>query len=129
MRGMVLSLRDQTFTEAAKALGASNARIIFTHMIPNSMAPIIVEASWLLAGFIILEAALSFLGFGIQDPIPTWGNMLAAHADLYVRPPLAAAGSRATDLSVRTGVQLHRRWAARCAGSAAEDVNLHQIIV
>jgi peptide/nickel transport system permease protein len=77
MRGMILSLRNQTFTEAAKAMGASNARIIFSHMIPNSMAPIIVEASLLLAGFIITEAALSFLGFGIQDPIPTWGNMLA----------------------------------------------------
>ena len=78
MRGMVLSLRGQTFTEAAQALGASNARIIFNHMIPNSMAPIIVEGSLLLAGFIITEAALSFLGFGIQDPIPTWGNMLSA---------------------------------------------------
>lgn len=78
MRGTVLSLRNQTFTEAARAMGASNARIIFTHMIPNSMAPIIVEASLALAGFIILEAALSFLGFGIQEPIPTWGNMLAA---------------------------------------------------
>jgi peptide/nickel transport system permease protein len=78
MRGMVLSLRGQTFAEAAQALGASNARIIFTHMIPNAMAPIIVEATLALAGYIIAEAALSFLGFGIQDPVPTWGNMLAA---------------------------------------------------
>lgn len=78
MRGMVLSLRGQTFTEAAQAMGASNARIIFTHMIPNAMAPIIVDASLALAGFIVAEAALSFLGFGIQDPVPTWGNMLAA---------------------------------------------------
>lgn len=78
MRGMVLSLRNQTFTEAAQAMGASNARIIFTHMIPNAMAPIIVDASLALAGFIVAEAALSFLGFGIQDPVPTWGNMLAA---------------------------------------------------
>lgn len=78
MRGMVLSLRGQTFSEAAQALGASNARIIFTHMIPNAMAPIIVEATLALAGYIIAEAALSFLGFGIQDPVPTWGNMLSA---------------------------------------------------
>lgn len=78
MRGAVLSLRGQTFTEAARAMGASNTRIILSHMIPNAMAPIIVEASLALAGFIILEAALSFLGFGIADPIPTWGNMLAA---------------------------------------------------
>jgi peptide/nickel transport system permease protein len=78
MRGMVLSLREQTFVEASRSLGASDFRIIFTHMIPNSMAPIIVEASLGLAGFIILEASLSFLGFGIQDPIPTWGNMLSS---------------------------------------------------
>ncbi|MDD5467226.1 MAG: ABC transporter permease [Anaerolineales bacterium] len=78
MRGMVLSLRGQVFTEAAQAMGASNARIIFTHMIPNAMAPIIVQATLDLAGYIIAEAALSFLGFGIQDPIPTWGNMLSA---------------------------------------------------
>ena len=78
MRGMMLSLREQTFVEASRSLGASNMRIIFQHMIPNSMAPIIVEASLALAGYIVAEAALSFLGFGIQDPIPTWGNMLSA---------------------------------------------------
>lgn len=77
MRGMVLGLREQTFVEAARSLGASNGRIIFLHMIPNSMAPIIVSASLGLAGYIIYEASLSFLGFGIQDPIPTWGNMLS----------------------------------------------------
>jgi len=78
MRGTVLSLREQTFVEASRSLGASNVRIIMKHMIPNAMAPIIVDASLGLAGFIIYEAALAFLGFGIQDPIPTWGNMLAA---------------------------------------------------
>ncbi len=89
MRGMVLALRGQTFTEAAQALGSSNARIIFTHMIPNAMAPIIVEATLALGGYIIYEAALSFLGFGIQDPIPTWGNMLAAtQTYMFDRPYL-----------------------------------------
>jgi peptide/nickel transport system permease protein len=78
MRGMVLSLREQTFVEASRSLGASNFRIITRDMIPNAMAPIIVDASLGLAGFIVLEAALAFLGFGIQDPIPTWGNMLSA---------------------------------------------------
>jgi peptide/nickel transport system permease protein len=87
MRGMVLALRNQTFSEAAQAMGASNARIIFTHMIPNAMAPIIVDATLALAGYIITEAALSFLGFGIQDPIPTWGNMLAGtQAFMFDRP-------------------------------------------
>ena len=78
MRGSVLALREQTFVEAARSLGGSNFHIIFKHMIPNSMAPIIVDASLGLAGYVILEAALSFLGFGIQDPVPTWGNMLSA---------------------------------------------------
>jgi peptide/nickel transport system permease protein len=76
MRGMVLSLREQDFVEAARALGASDLRLILRHMIPNALAPIIVDASLVLAGFVITEAALSFLGFGIQDPTPTWGNML-----------------------------------------------------
>jgi peptide/nickel transport system permease protein len=78
MRGTILSLRAQTFVEAAHSLGASDLQIITRHMIPNSLAPIIVNASLNLSGFIVAEAALSFLGFGIQDPIPTWGNMLAA---------------------------------------------------
>ncbi len=78
MRSTILSLREQTFIEAARSLGASDVLIIFRHMLPNAMAPIIVSASLNLSGFIVAEAALSFLGFGIQDPIPTWGNMLAA---------------------------------------------------
>lgn len=78
MRGMVLSLRNQTFVEAAKAMGAGGGWIIFRHMIPNAMAPIIVDASLNMANYVVAEAALSFLGFGIQEPIPTWGNMLSA---------------------------------------------------
>jgi peptide/nickel transport system permease protein len=78
MRGTVLSLREQTFVEASRSLGATNSWIIMKHMIPNAMAPIIVDASLGLAGFVVAEAALAFLGFGIQDPIPTWGNMLSA---------------------------------------------------
>jgi len=87
MRGMILTLREQTFVEAARSLGASNTRIIFVHMIPNALAPIIVDASLALAGYIVAEASLSFLGFGIQDPIPTWGNMLSAtQTFMYDRP-------------------------------------------
>ncbi|HLE30632.1 MAG TPA: ABC transporter permease [Anaerolineales bacterium] len=78
MRGAILSLRELAFVEAARSLGVSDLQIILRHMIPNAMAPIIVNASLNLSGFIVAEAALSFLGFGIQDPIPTWGNMLAA---------------------------------------------------
>ena len=87
MRGMVLSLRDQQFVEASRALGANDVYIIFRHMVPNAMAPIIVTASLALGGFIVSEAALSFLGFGIQDPTPTWGNMLAAAQSYMSQEP------------------------------------------
>jgi peptide/nickel transport system permease protein len=87
MRGTVLSLREQTFVEASRSLGASDFRIIFRHMIPNAMAPIIVDASLNMAGYVVAEAALSFLGFGIQDPIPTWGNMLSATQEFMFDKP------------------------------------------
>jgi peptide/nickel transport system permease protein len=87
MRGTVLSLREQTFVEASRSLGASNFRIITRDMLPNAMAPIIVDASLGLSGFIVGEAALAFLGFGIQDPVPTWGNMLAASQQFMLDRP------------------------------------------
>lgn len=87
MRGTVLSLREQTFVEASRSLGASNFRIIMRDMIPNAMAPIIVDASLGLAGYIVGEAALAFLGFGIQDPVPTWGNMLSASQQFMLDRP------------------------------------------
>jgi len=87
MRGMVLSLRNQDFTEAARAMGLSNLGIIVRHMIPNALAPIIVSATLDLGGIIVLESALSFLGFGIQPPIPTWGNMLSEYqTDMWTQP-------------------------------------------
>ncbi len=87
MRGVILSLREQTFVEASRSLGASDAHIIFRHMIPNAMAPIIVAASLGMAGYVVAEAALSFLGFGIQDPTPTWGNMLSATQQFMLDKP------------------------------------------
>ncbi len=87
MRGMILSLREQTFVEASRSLGATDVHIIFRHMIPNAMAPIIVSASLGMAGYVVAEAALSFLGFGIQDPIPTWGNMLSATQQFMLDRP------------------------------------------
>ena len=87
MRGMVLSLRNQEFTEAARAMGLGNFGIIIRHMIPNALAPIIVSATLSLGGVIITESALSFLGFGVQPPIPTWGNMLAEYqSDMWTQP-------------------------------------------
>ena len=87
MRGMALSLSGQDFVESLRALGANDARIIFRHIIPNGLAPILVNASLSLGGIIILEAALSFLGLGIQDPTPTWGNMLAQSQSYMFQHP------------------------------------------
>jgi len=76
VRGSVLSLRSQDFVAASQALGASQWRIVFRHLIPNSLAPIIVAATLGFGGIIVAESALSFLGFGVMPPVPTWGNML-----------------------------------------------------
>lgn len=77
VRASVLSIRDQEFIEAAKAIGASNTRIIFRHIIPNSLAPVIVQGTLGVAGAILSTAGLSFIGLGIQPPAPEWGSMLS----------------------------------------------------
>jgi len=87
MRGMALSLSKQDFVEALRAAGASDARIIFRHIIPNGIAPILVNASLALGGVIVLESALSFLGLGVQDPTPTWGNMLSSSQSYMFQHP------------------------------------------
>ncbi len=87
MRGMALSLRSQDFVESLRALGASDVRIIFGHIITNGLAPIWVDITLNLGGVIITEAALSFLGLGIQDPTPTWGNMLAQSQNYMFKHP------------------------------------------
>ncbi len=76
VRGSVLSLRSQEFIQATEALGGNRSRVIFAHLIPNSIAPIIVAATLGFGAVIISESALSFLGFGVMPPVPTWGNML-----------------------------------------------------
>lgn len=77
VRASVLSIRDQEFIEAAKAIGASNTRIIFKHIIPNSLAPVIVQGTLGVASAILSTAGLSFIGLGIQPPDPEWGSMLS----------------------------------------------------
>jgi|SRR5579884_1687934 len=77
VRGQVLSLREKEFVDAARALGASNLRIIFREILPNLVAPIIVYATLLIPQNILFEAALSFLGAGVQPPTASWGAMLA----------------------------------------------------
>jgi peptide/nickel transport system permease protein len=77
VRGTFLSLREKEYVEAAKASGASDARIIMRHMLPNSLGPIIVNMTLVIAVAILVEAALSFLGFGIQPPKPALGSLIA----------------------------------------------------
>ena len=76
VRGLFLSLREKEFIEAARGIGASNRRIIFRHMLPNALGVMIVNVTLTVAIAILTESLLSFLGFGIQPPTPSWGNML-----------------------------------------------------
>ena len=84
VRGEFLSLRNQEFVESARALGATDFRLIFTHMLPNSIAPILVSATLGVGGAIMTEAALSYLGLGVQPPTPSWGNMVQAANDILI---------------------------------------------
>jgi peptide/nickel transport system permease protein len=77
VRSLFLSISEREFVEAAKAVGVTDRRIIFRHILPNAMSPIIVTASLLVAGNIIGEAFVSFLGFGVNPIYPTWGNVLS----------------------------------------------------
>jgi peptide/nickel transport system permease protein len=90
VRASFLSLREKEFCEAARALGNRDGRIIFRHLLPNAVAPIIVQGTLEVANVIILESTLSFLGFGIQPPTASWGNMLAnAESNMAIAPWVA----------------------------------------
>ncbi|WP_246942283.1 oligopeptide ABC transporter permease [Bacillus pinisoli] len=84
IRGTYLSLREQEFVLGAKAIGASDIRIIFKHFIPNAIGPIVVNATLMMATLIIIESGLSFIGFGIPQPTPTWGNMISEAQSLRI---------------------------------------------
>lgn len=85
VRAEFLSLREKEFVEAARAAGAKDRRIIFRHILPNAMSPIIVQSTLIVGTAIILEAALSFLGFGVRPPTPSWGQMANEGAQLAVQ--------------------------------------------
>jgi peptide/nickel transport system permease protein len=87
MRGQVLKVREYDFVQAAKALGASNLRILFTHILPNSIQPLIVQASLGMAGAVLSEASLSFLGLGIPPPAPSWGTMIEESRNYFAAYP------------------------------------------
>jgi peptide/nickel transport system permease protein len=81
VRAETLSLKERDFVAAARAQGAGDARILFRHVLPNTLAPILVSATLGVAGAILTESALSFLGIGVQPPTPSWGNILTAGKD------------------------------------------------
>jgi peptide/nickel transport system permease protein len=89
VRAQFLSLREQEFVEAARAAGVNDLRLIFRHVLPNAIAPVIVSATFGIAAAILTEAGLSFLGLGVQPPTPSWGNLinLAQSASILQQMP------------------------------------------
>lgn len=90
VRGEFVTLKHREFIEAARASGAAGARIIFRHILPNALAPIIVTATLFLAQNLIAEATISYLGLGIKPPAPSWGNMLNEAQNYLIRSPFLA---------------------------------------
>ena len=87
MRAQVLSIREKEYVEAARMIGASNTRIIRSHVLPHLVAPIIVYSTLIIASYVLAEAGLSFLGLGIHPPQSSWGNLLASAPDYYLAQP------------------------------------------
>jgi ABC-type dipeptide/oligopeptide/nickel transport system permease subunit len=83
IRGQVLSMREKEFVDASRSLGASNRRIIFKELLPNLVAPIIVYSTLIIPQNVLFEAALSFLGVGVQPPDPSWGQMIADATEIF----------------------------------------------
>ena len=110
VRGQVLSVREAEFVQAARGVGATDARIIARHVLPGVFSPVIVVASFAAAQVIVAEAALSFLGLGVQPPDPSWGRMLADSRDyLASNPWLATIPGLAIVLTV-LGLNLVGDW-------------------
>lgn len=86
-RGSVLSVKEEDFVQASRAIGDSDTRIIFAEILPNVLAPVIVQATISLAVAVLVESALSFLGLGVPPPDPSWGRMLAASRDFMTQAP------------------------------------------
>jgi len=101
IRSQVISVREREYVEATRALGASDAKLLFVHILPNSIAPVIVLASLSIATAISAEAALSFLGLGIRPPTPSWGILLSdGRGYLADAPWMATFGGVAISLAV-----------------------------
>src|SRR3989442_3311965 len=90
VQGEVRSLAARPFVEGASALGMSRGRVLWRHIIPNALTPVIVAAALGIGNAIMLEAGLSFLGLGVQPPVPSWGNMIASGRDTLLNAPWVA---------------------------------------
>ena len=102
LRAQCLTIKERPYVDAARAVGASNLRIILAHILPNSLAPFLIIATAGLGAAILIEASLSFLGFGVPQPAPSWGGMLTGNAQQFavVAPWLAIAPGVAISLAV-----------------------------
>jgi len=101
VRGSVLSVKQNEYVQASRALGASDARLMTRAILPNVLAPVIVQATFNLSTAIMIEAALSFLGLGVQPPAPSWGTMLSEARNFMERDPwLAIAPGSAITMAV-----------------------------
>ncbi|HEV8674383.1 MAG TPA: ABC transporter permease [Methylomirabilota bacterium] len=110
VRGEVLSVRQREYVQAAAALGTGGSRLLFRHVLPNVAPSIVIVASLQFSQFIVAEAAISFLGFGVQPPTPAWGSMLSESRDfLYVAWWLAACPGAALALTA-LGINLVGDW-------------------
>jgi peptide/nickel transport system permease protein len=81
VRAEFISIKEREFVTAARALGAPDSRIIFRHILPNGLSPILVSATMGIGGAVLVESALSFLGLGVQPPTPSWGSLLSSGKD------------------------------------------------
>ncbi len=106
VRGQVLSVKEADYIEVTRSLGAKHGRILFRHIVPNSIAPLIVYATMSVAGAIISEASLSFLGLGVQPPTASWGSMLQEGKDFLVLSPGLATISGLAILVTVLGINL-----------------------
>ncbi|MFD1416076.1 ABC transporter permease [Oceanobacillus jeddahense] len=106
VRGQVLNVKEAEYIEVTRSLGARHGRILFRHIVPNSVAPLIVYATMGVAGAIISEASLSFLGLGVQPPTASWGSMLQEGKDFLVLSPELATFSGLAILITVLGINL-----------------------
>jgi peptide/nickel transport system permease protein len=117
VRAEVRSLRERPFVPAAQALGATPARVLLRHVVPNALGPALVATTLGVGNAILLESGLSFLGLGIQPPAPSWGNMIAGGRDLLVAAPwVSLAPGVALVATVLATTVLGDAWRDRLAG-------------